>query len=123
MIVLLSVSILHSSQIRRHSNSKYHPHFTSHLHRNIRKITKNRSIYISFDIDVLDVQYVPCTGTPEPFGLDHFEVIKILNSIDDSAALIGMDLVETALKNDDYREGTIASQILLRIFSRKYVHN
>ena len=72
---------------------------------------------------MLDVQYVPCTGTPEPFGLDPFEIIKILNNIDDSAVLIGMDLVETALKNDDYREGTIASQILLRIFSKKYVRN
>jgi len=89
----------------------------------IGKICKNRRIYISFDIDVLDCQYVPCTGTPEPFGLDPSEIIKILNSIDDSATLIGIDLVETALKNDDYREGTIASQILLRILSKKYVRN
>jgi arginase family enzyme len=89
----------------------------------ITKITKNRKIYISFDIDVLDLQYVPCTVTPEPFGLDPFEIIKILNSINDSAVLIGLDLVETSLKNDDYREGTLASQILLRILSKKYVRN
>ena len=89
----------------------------------IKKCTKNRKIYISFDIDVLDVQYVPCTGTPEPFGLNPFEIIRILNSIDDSAALIGMDLVETSLKNDDYREGTIASQILLRLLTKKYFRN
>jgi len=49
--------------------------------------------------------------------------MKILNSIDDSAILIGMDLVETALKNDDYREGTIASEILLRILTKKYFRN
>jgi len=38
----------------------------------------------------------------------------MLNSIDDSAVLIGMDLVETALKNDDYRERTIGSKIPLK---------
>jgi agmatinase len=50
----------------------------------------------------------------EPFGLNLFEIIKMLNTIDDSAVLIGMDLVETALKYDDYREGTIGSKILLK---------
>jgi agmatinase len=90
---------------------------TEYLH----KITNNRNIYISFDIDVYDLPYVPCTGTSEPFGLDPFEILKILKSINDSANLVGMDLVEVALKNDDYREGALATQTLLRIITRKYV--
>jgi agmatinase len=32
-----------------------------------------------------------------------------------------MDLVEVALKNDDYREGALATQTLLRIIPRMYV--
>ena len=87
----------------------------------ISKVTANRNIYISFDIDVYDLPYVPCTGTPEPFGLDPFEIIKIFKSINDSASLLGMDLVEVSLKNHDYREGTLAAQTLLRIIPRKYV--
>jgi arginase family enzyme len=87
----------------------------------ISKVTTNRNIYISFDIDVYDLPYVPCTGTPEPFGLDPFEVIKLIKSINDSANLVGMDLVEVSLKNDDYREGTLATQTLLRIIPRRYV--
>jgi len=90
---------------------------TEYLH----KVTNNRNIYISFDIDVYDLPFVPCTGTPEPFGLDPFEILKILKSINDSATLVGMDLVEVALKNDDYREGALATQTLLRIITRKYV--
>ena len=90
---------------------------TEYLH----KVTNNRNIYISFDIDVYDLPYVPCTGTPEPFGLDPFEILKILKSINDSANLVGMDLVEASLKNDDYREGALATQTLLRIIPRKYV--
>jgi len=87
----------------------------------ISKVTANRNIYISFDIDVYDSPYVPCTGTPEPFGLDPFEIIKIIKSINDTAYLLGMDLVEVSLKNDDYREGTLATHTLLRIIPRKYV--
>ena len=90
---------------------------TEYLH----KVTNNRNIYISFDIDVYDAPYVPCTGTPEPFGLDPFEILQILKSINDSANLVGMDLVEVALKNDDYRDGALATQTLLRIITRKYV--
>jgi agmatinase len=87
----------------------------------ISKVTSNRNVYISFDIDVYDSPYVPCTGTPEPFGLDPFEILKIIKSIDDSANLVGMDLVEVSLKNADYREGALATQTLLRIIPRKYI--
>ena len=87
----------------------------------LRKATSNKKIYISFDIDVYDLPYVPCTGTPEPFGLNPFEVLKILKSIDTSAKLIGLDIVEVALRNDDYREGTLATQTLFRILLRDYI--
>jgi agmatinase len=79
--------------------------------------TQHRKLYISFDIDVYDLPYVPCTGTPEPFGLNPFQVIDIIRSMDKSAQLIGMDLVEVSLKNNDYREGALASHTLLRILS------
>ena len=88
--------------------------------RYLQKATAGKKIYISFDIDVYDLPYVPCTGTPEPFGLDPFQVLKLIKAIDLSACLIGMDMVEVALKNGDYREGTLATQTLYRILSRKY---
>ncbi len=84
----------------------------------IRKATRNVNIYISFDIDVYDSPYVPCTGTPEPFGLDPFDVRRILKNICSTAKLIGVDIVEVGLRNGDYREGTLASQTLFRILSR-----
>lgn len=95
------------------------------IHENIRpillrlnEITQNRKIYISFDIDVYDLPYVPCTGTPEPFGLDPFQVMLILKSIDKSARLIGLDMVEVSAKLCDYREGALATHTLYRIFTR-----
>jgi agmatinase len=86
----------------------------------LQKATAGKKIYISFDIDVYDLPYVPCTGTPEPFGLDPFQVIKIVKAIPPSARLIGMDMVEVGLRNDDYREGALATQTIYRILARKY---
>jgi len=84
----------------------------------IRKVTRNVEIYISFDIDVYDLPYVPCTGTPEPFGLNPFQVSEIVKSISTTAKLIGVDIVEVGLRNGDYREGTLATQTLFRVLSR-----
>jgi agmatinase len=86
----------------------------------LNKITQNRKIYITFDIDVYDLPYVPCTGTPEPFGLDPFQVIQILKSINKSADLVGLDMVEVSAKLSDYREGALATHTLYRIFTQLY---
>ncbi len=83
----------------------------------LKEITCNRAIYISFDIDVYDLPYVPCTGCPEPFGLDPFQITKIIKSVSSSALLIGMDMVEVAVRNGDHREGALAVQTLYRILA------
>ena len=90
----------------------------SNLKRFLKKFTNNRKVYISFDIDVLDIAYVPCTGTPEPFGLNPFQIYEIINSISNNSQLIGMDIVEVGLKNNDYREGTLATHIIYRILNK-----
>ena len=87
----------------------------------LQKATAGKKIYISFDIDAYDLPYVPCTGTPEPFGLDPFQVLKMIKAIPPSARLVGMDMVEVGLRNEDYREGALATQTLYRILARKYV--
>ena len=86
----------------------------------LEKSTAGRNIYISFDIDAYDLPYVPCTGTPEPFGLDPFQVLKLLKAINSSAKLVGMDMVEVGLRNDDYREGALATQTIFRVLARPY---
>lgn len=86
----------------------------------LNKASAGRNIYISFDIDAYDLPYVPCTGTPEPFGLDPFQVLKLIKAIHPMSKLVGMDMVEVGLRNDDYREGALATQTLLRILARQY---
>ncbi|MCE4628056.1 MAG: agmatinase [Desulfurococcales archaeon] len=62
----------------------------SHLR---NRLSRCESVYLSFDIDALDPAYAPGTGTPEPMGLDAFEVFRILSLVVDER-FVGMDLVE-----------------------------
>jgi agmatinase len=54
-------------------------------------------VYVSFDIDGLDPQLCPHTGTPVPGGLAFAEAIHVLESVVTSGRrIIGFDLVEVA---------------------------
>jgi agmatinase len=87
----------------------------------IHRKTKGRAVYVTFDIDALDISYTPCTGTPEPFGLTPEEAVEIFRAVHPSARLVGADMMEVAVKNNDYREATTATQLLLRLLARDYV--
>lgn len=51
-------------------------------------------LYISFDIDVLDPTCASATGTPEPNGLQTYEAMTILKTINQNFPITGADLVE-----------------------------
>lgn len=87
----------------------------------ISRKTRGRAVYVTFDIDALDIAYTPCTGTPEPFGLTPEEAVEIFRAIHSSARLVGADMMEVAIKNGDHREGTTAVQLLLRLLARPCV--
>ncbi len=53
-------------------------------------------IYITFDIDALDAELAPATGTPEPEGLNDETCIQIFRRFFNHFNLIGADLVEVA---------------------------
>ena len=52
------------------------------------------NIYITIDVDAFDPAYVPATGTPEPGGLDWYQVIRLLKKVSAKCNIIGFDAVE-----------------------------
>ena len=52
------------------------------------------NVYITIDLDVFDPGIMPSTGTPEPGGLDWYQVMKILSSVARSKQVVGFDVVE-----------------------------
>lgn len=55
-----------------------------------------RTLYVTFDIDVLDVSCAAATGTPEPKGLTVEQIGVVLNALQKDFVMAGGDLVEVA---------------------------
>ncbi len=52
------------------------------------------SVYVTIDIDGFDPAYAPGTGTPEPGGLDWYQVTGILRLVAAEKTIVGADVVE-----------------------------
>ncbi len=56
----------------------------------------SENVYVSLDLDVLDPGIMPATGTPEPGGLDWYNILQFLRSVAESRNIVGFDVVELA---------------------------
>lgn len=54
----------------------------------------SENVYITVDVDVFDPSCVPATGTPEPGGLDWYQVIGFLKRVAGRRRIVGFDAVE-----------------------------
>lgn len=61
----------------------------------IKKVTKNKKVYLTFDIDCIDPSQAPGTGTPEIGGLFTWQALAILERLT-KVDFVGMDLMEVA---------------------------
>ncbi|MFN3568234.1 MAG: agmatinase [Caldimicrobium sp.] len=69
-------------------------------------------IYMTLDMDVLDPSLAPGVGTPEPGGLNWYELMSILKLVS-QAQIIGLDIVETRpLSGNPFTEFLVAKIIL-----------
>jgi len=74
-----------------------------------------KEVYVSFDIDGLDPQLCPHTGTPVPGGLSFPQACYLLESIVTSGRqLIGFDLCEVAPGLDDW-DLNVGSRLLHKL--------
>ena len=91
----------------------------------LKKYLLNLSVdelYITFDIDVLDISHAPCTGTPESDGLDLHHCVSLIEMLAKDYLVGGVDLMEVAplVRNDkNNRQTTLAS---VRTVSRALLH-
>jgi len=65
-----------------------------------KKLIKNKTVYLTFDVDGLDSSIMPATGTPVPNGLYYNETFLILEKLIEDKKIIGIDYVEyTPIEN------------------------
>ena len=77
-------------------------------------------VYITLDLDVFDSSIMPSTGTPEPGGLDWYEITDFLKDIFTYKDVVGFDIVELApiegLRAPDY----LAAKLYYKMLSYKF---
>lgn len=56
--------------------------------------TLDRNVYITIDVDAFDPAYMPGTGTPEPGGLNWWQVTGLLRLVAERRKIVGLDVNE-----------------------------
>ena len=59
-----------------------------------KKIIKNKTVYLTFDVDGFDSSIMPATGTPEPGGLFWNESLEIIKIPAKNSNIVGADINE-----------------------------
>jgi agmatinase len=83
----------------------------------IRERVRDRPVYASIDVDVLDPAFAPGTGTPEAGGMTSRELLAVVRGLAD-LPLVGADVVEVAPVYDHAEiTGIAASHIIYELLS------
>ena len=65
-----------------------------------KKMIKDKTVYLTFDVDGLDSSIMPATGTPEPGGLLWDETLNIIKIAAKNSDIVGADINELSpIKN------------------------
>jgi agmatinase len=74
---------------------------------------KQRPVYISLDLDVMDPGLLPGVGTPEPGGFTFQELISLFKGLQ-PLRIIGFDLVELTPDYDPTQISSVTASVILR---------
>ena len=74
-------------------------------------------VYISIDLDVFDPSLMPSVGTPEPGGMDWYQVIGLIKAISEDHQIVGFDVCELAPREGPSSCSYTAAKLVYKIIS------
>ena len=87
-----------------------------------KKLIKNKTVYVTFDVDGLDSSIMPATGTPEPGGLLWDETLNILKIASKNSNIVGADINELSpIKGFDSCNFLVA-KLAYKILAYKFLY-
>ena len=75
---------------------------------------KDKPVYITIDLDVLDPSVFPGTGTPEPGGVTFNDLLDAMKKFEKLNNVVGADIVELAPMLDSSNVSTVVAAKALR---------
>ncbi len=98
------------------------PHTHDQLLAHLKSLTGK--IYVTLDVDVLDTNLAPHTGTPQPGGLSWWQTLTYLQTLltpNPNTILLGADLVETVPHPSTHLNQFTSARLLAKIIA--YTHS
>ncbi len=71
-------------------------------------------VYLTIDLDGFDPAYIPATGTPEPGGLDWYQVTSLLREVAARKRVVAMDIVELLPQPGDHASDFLAAKLIYK---------
>ena len=84
------------------------------------KLIKNKTVYLTFDVDGLDSSIMPATGTPEPGGLLWDETLNIIKIAAKNSNIVGADINELAPIKGFDSYNFLAAKLAYKIISYSF---
>ena len=87
-----------------------------------KKMIKNKTVYLTFDVDGLDSSIMPATGTPEPGGLLWDETLNIIKIAAKNSNIVGADINELAPIKGFNSYNFLVAKLVYKILSYKFLY-
>ncbi len=72
------------------------------------------NVYLTVDLDGFDPSIVPATGTPEPGGLDWYQVTSLIRAVANHRKIVGVDVVELLPQPGDHASDFLAAKLVYK---------
>ena len=86
-----------------------------------KKLIKNKTVYLTFDVDGLDSSIMPATGTPEPGGLLWNETLEIIKIAMKNSKIVGADINELAPIKGFNSYNFLVAKLAYKILAYKFL--
>ena len=98
----------------------------NNLYNSVNNITnndniKNKTVYLTFDVDGLDSSIMPATGTPEPGGLLWDETLNIIRIAAKNSNIVGADINELSPIKGFNSYNFLAAKLAYKILSYRFL--
>ena len=87
-----------------------------------KKLIKNKTVYLTFDVDGLDSSIMPATGTPEPGGLLWDETLNIIRIAAKNSKIVGADINELSPIKGFNSYNFLVAKSAYKILSYKFLY-
>jgi agmatinase len=84
----------------------------------LAKLSEN--VYLTFDVDALDIPYMVATGTPEPGGISYQQALDLLKAVAQNKNLVGADFNELAPIPGLHAYDFLVAKLIFKLIGYKY---